>query len=98
MIAYHNPDNWRRILIPSSLKQFKEIENGANHHVNKVGTQTMKKDTDMSKWANGIMSNERITQTIIITNKKLNSSGIQTHNKICNKQNNSQKRRKRIKL
>ena len=43
MIAYHNPDNLRR----SSLKQWKGIENGANRHVNKVGTQTMKKDTDM---------------------------------------------------
>ena len=61
MIAYHNPDNWRRIVIPSSLKQCKRIENSANHHVNKVGTQMTTKDTDMSKRANEIMANERIT-------------------------------------
>ena len=82
VIAYHNPDDLRR----SSLKQCEGIENSANHHVNKVGTQTMTKDTDMSKRANEIMSNERIIpKIIIITNKKLKSSGIQTHNNICNK-------------
>ena len=44
MMAYQNPDNLRR----SSLKQCEGIENSANHHANKVGTQMTAKDTDTS--------------------------------------------------
>ena len=77
MIAYHNPNNLRNIIIPSSLKQREGINNSANCHANKAGIKMMAEDTDISKRANEIITNERITpQRIIITNNQLMSSGI----------------------
>ena len=55
MIAYHNPEKLRNLIMPSSLKQCEVIENSANYNANKAGMQMMAKDTDVSKRANEII-------------------------------------------
>ena len=86
MINHHNTDNFRKLNMPSSLKQFEVIENSANYHANKVGTQMMAKGIDMRKKANEIIENERIPlQRIRITNNQLKISRIKTHKNVCDK-------------
>ena len=83
MIAYHNPENLRKLITSSSLKQCEGIENSANYHASKAGPQMMTKDADVSKRANEIIENERITpQRIVITKNQLKSSGIKMHDSI----------------
>ena len=83
MIAYHNPDDVRKRIMLSSLKQCSGIENCAKHHADKAGMKMLRKDIDVSKRSNEIIVKEKMTlQRIIITNKQLKSSVIKIHNNI----------------
>ena len=43
MIAYHNQDNLRKLIMPNSLKQCEGIENSANYHADKAGIKKVEK-------------------------------------------------------
>ena len=89
MIAYHNPDDLRKLIIPISLKQCEGTENSTKYHVEKTGMKMFRKDIDVSKRANEIIVRERITpQRTIITNNRLKNSGIKIHNNLHREKNN----------
>ena len=47
IIVYHKPDNIRKLIKPSSLKQCEGTENIANYHADEAGISTMNKEIDM---------------------------------------------------
>ena len=51
MITYHNPDNLRKIVLPSSSKECDWLENSATYHADTLGVKTLKKDTNIAKRA-----------------------------------------------
>ena len=55
MIAYHNPDNLRKIIISSSLKTCTGLENSAKYHADKLSMSMMKEDANIAKRDNAII-------------------------------------------
>ena len=92
MIDCHYLDNFRKIMIPSSLKPCAGFQNSETYHADKIGISMMKDDSNIAKRANEIMTNEATSlNLIIITNRQLKSSGIKMHNIICKKKLTSRK-------
>ena len=92
MIYYYYLDNLRNIVIPSSLKPCEGLENSTTYYVDKIIISMIKDDSNIAKRANEIMTNEATSlNLIIITNRKLESSGIKMHNIICKKKLTSRK-------
>ena len=76
MIANHNPDNARRLIITSSLKECEGVENSANHHADEAGNRTMDKGINITRRTREILGKEKIkSRSIEITNSQLKSSG-----------------------
>ena len=70
IITYRIFENFRKILIPSSLKTCTELDNSATYHADKIGISMMKEDTNIAKRANEIITQEVASPNrIIITNK-----------------------------
>ena len=81
MIAHHNPEILRKIMIPISLKPCTGLENSATFNVDKIGITMTKENNNIAKRANEIITNEMIIpKRIIIANNKLRSSEIKMHN------------------
>ena len=81
MIVYHYPENRRKIIIPRLLKPCTGLDNSATYHEDKLWVSMLKKDANIAKRANKIITNElMLLNKIKRTNTKSQSSGIQ----ICN--------------
>ena len=80
MIACHNPDNIRRLITRSSLKECEVKENSANYHADQDGTNPIDNETNIASRTKETLVKEKITtMRIEITNSKLQNSGIMMH-------------------
>ena len=86
MIAYHDTDDLRKLIVPISLKQCEGIENSAKHYADKADMQMLRKNINVSKRANEIIVKERMNlQRTIMTNNQIKSNGIKIQNNIHSK-------------
>ena len=70
VIACHNPDNLRRLTMPSSLKECEGVENSANFHADEAVIITMDKGTNMTIRTKETLDKEKtISRRIEITNR-----------------------------
>ena len=72
MIACHNPEKVRKLIMPISLKECEGAENSANYHAEEAEIRIIDKVTHITRRTKEIMCKENITsRTIDITNNKL---------------------------
>ena len=66
MIDCHYLDNFRKIMIPSSLKPCAGFQNSETYHADKIGIIIMKDDANIAKRPNEIITNEAMSPNAII--------------------------------
>ena len=88
IIACHNPDNERKLITRSSLKECEVKENSENYHADEAGINPIDNETGIARRNKETSIKEKITTIRIeITNIKLQNSGIMMHHNACNRKN-----------